>query len=75
MSPPFSTTAWDDPSSTSLSAMWTATAPATPAIGPTPATTDASHMRLTRSSSPGDAGYGSYVMPKNGSSEIFDSIE
>lgn len=55
MSPPFSTIAWEDPADRSLSAMWTATAPATPAMGPTPATTDASHILLTSSSSDGDA--------------------
>ena len=55
MSPPFSAIAREEPSCTSLSAMLTATAPATPAMGPTPAMTDASHMRLTISGSRGDA--------------------
>ena len=56
MSPPFSTMAWDDPSLMSLSATCSATAPATPAIGPTPATADASHILLMMSSSPGEDG-------------------
>ena len=59
MSPPFYTYAYRDPVPRSLSAMWDATAPATPAMGPTPATTDASHILRTTSWSPDEGGYGS----------------
>ncbi|MBR6205261.1 MAG: hypothetical protein IKQ60_09570 [Candidatus Methanomethylophilaceae archaeon] len=41
----------DAPASTILSTTWTATAPATPAIGPTPEMEEALHIRRTSSSS------------------------
>ena len=71
MFPPFSTIATDDPASTSFSAVRSATAPATPAMGPTPASSDALHILCIRGSSLSEVGYGSYVIPKKGSSAIF----
>ena len=57
-SPPLSTTTCTAPSASMASATQRATAPATAAMGPTPALREASHILRTTSPSPSEGSYG-----------------